>query len=77
MAYTTADDWLARFEAARCRMKIDPVTMNQAEGQGASDACLMLWSELQGASNKTKWDEVLKEVRLRLGPIIGWAYYPR
>jgi hypothetical protein len=76
MPYTTANDWLERFDEANCRLEVDVTTMRRAKDRGSPATCDRLWSEIQGPENKAKWDEVWIEVRLRVGPFTGSTYYP-
>jgi hypothetical protein len=73
--YTTADDWLARFKAAGCTLMVDAAGIRPEEGVPLSDKCRAIWAELQGQENKPHWDEVIAEVRSRVGPFVGWTKY--
>lgn len=76
MAYTDAADWLDRFVSAGCRLRIDAAGLTPADDHSRSEVCRAIWSELQGPENTEKWNDVIAEVRLRVGAIVGWTDYP-
>lgn len=74
--YTTAEDWLDRFTAAGCSLKIDEGGNMSPRETNPPSECVALWSELQGPENLDKWKEVGALVEATVGPIFGWGSFP-
>lgn len=78
MAYTTPEEWLARFRAAGFSLRIDACTMVPGRREHDwSDKALALWDEIRFPENADKWDAVRDEVQAQLGfRVTGWNYWP-
>ena len=63
--FTTAEDWLRRFEKLGCRGRYDSVTMlpGRRVGEAILPGCEVIWSEIRGSENETRWREVEALVR--------------
>lgn len=73
--YTDAEDWLKRFKAAGCTLRVDAANIRPLEGVPISPECMVIWDEIRGVDNQQRWDEVTAEVRARVGPITSWVDY--
>ena len=74
--YTTAEDWLERFEAAGFAMEVHADTIRPV---GAYTwACETLWDEIRPSASdwERKWREVEALIRERAGPFREFTFYP-
>jgi hypothetical protein len=74
--FTTAEDWIERFKATGCSLRLDAVTINPSPDPPLSPECLALWDEIRGDENRERWKQVDALVRAIVGPIVGWKTYP-
>jgi hypothetical protein len=74
--FTTAEDWIERFKAADCSLRLDGATMKPSRDPPLSPECLALWDEIRGDENRERWKQLDALVRASAGPIVGWKTYP-
>ena len=61
--FTTADDWLDRFETAGCKLRIGKSSRDMApHWDSETSECFEFWAEIVGDENRDKWESVYDKV---------------